>query len=191
MASHVWEEIFHFYKLFSEIHVGGPITSLTKFCNIKPFSFSFSFSCWTFNRYPYRNELWAARYILERITEVGGVVLSYLILSELGSIFISVYLVGCCKCACFQYFYCLNSHEIGLLFCQGEWGRTQMTGYEVIEKAIEKVGLRHKEHISACGQGKVQRLTGLHETADICFCFNMDPYVLTSMIAETTILRKP
>ncbi|KAJ6752724.1 hypothetical protein OIU74_027530 [Salix koriyanagi] len=31
MASHVWEEIFHFYKLFSEIHVGGPITSLYVF----------------------------------------------------------------------------------------------------------------------------------------------------------------
>ncbi|KAJ6290802.1 hypothetical protein OIU78_026531, partial [Salix suchowensis] len=73
-----------------------------------------------------RNPCRRANNIL-RITEVVGVVLSYLILSELRSMFTSVYLVGCCKCACFQYFYCLNSHEIGLLFCQGEWGRTQMT----------------------------------------------------------------
>jgi len=40
-------------------------------------------------------------------------------------------------------------------------------GYEVIKKAIEKLGLRHKEHISAYGEGKEQRLTGWHETADI------------------------
>jgi glutamine synthetase len=40
-------------------------------------------------------------------------------------------------------------------------------GYEVIKKAIEKLGLRHKEHISAYGEGKEQRLTGRHETADI------------------------
>jgi len=40
-------------------------------------------------------------------------------------------------------------------------------GYEVIKKAIEKLGLRHKEHISAYGEGKEQRPTGWHETADI------------------------
>jgi len=33
-------------------------------------------------------------------------------------------------------------------------------GYEVIKKAIEKLGQRHKEHISAYGEGKGQRLTG-------------------------------
>nr|TKS10237.1 putative disease resistance protein RGA1 isoform X1 [Populus alba] len=33
-------------------------------------------------------------------------------------------------------------------------------GYEVIKKAIEKLGLRHKERISAYGEGKEQRLTG-------------------------------
>lgn len=40
-------------------------------------------------------------------------------------------------------------------------------GYEVIKKAIEKLGLRHKEHISAYGEGNERRLTGHHETADI------------------------
>lgn len=40
-------------------------------------------------------------------------------------------------------------------------------GYEIIKKAIEKLGLRHKEHISAYGEGNERRLTGRHETADI------------------------
>jgi len=40
-------------------------------------------------------------------------------------------------------------------------------GYEVIKEAIEKLGLRHKEHIAAYGEGNERRLTGKHETADI------------------------
>lgn len=40
-------------------------------------------------------------------------------------------------------------------------------GYEVIKKAIEKLGMRHKEHIAAYGEGNERRLTGKHETADI------------------------
>ncbi|KAL8137952.1 hypothetical protein V2J09_003953 [Rumex salicifolius] len=95
-------------------------------------------------------------------------------------------------------------------------------GYEVIKSAIEKLGLRHKEHICAYGEGNERRLTGRHETASIeNFLWgvanrgasvrigreteqkkkgyfedrrpasNMDPYVVTSMIAETTILWKP
>jgi glutamine synthetase len=40
-------------------------------------------------------------------------------------------------------------------------------GYEIIKKAIEKLGLRHKEHIAAYGEGNERRLTGKHETADI------------------------
>ena len=124
-------------------------------------------------------------------------------------------------------------------------------GYEVIKKAIEKLGKRHAEHIAAYGEGNERRLTGRHETADIntfkwvcsdskgvvilasSFLFfsccsllgcvsaqgvanrgasirvgrdtekegkgyfedrrpasNMDPYVVTGMIAETTILWK-
>ena len=51
-------------------------------------------------------------------------------------------------------------------------------GYKVIKKAIEKLGLRHKEHIAAYGEGNERRLTGHHETADIntfkwvCFLSN-------------------
>lgn len=40
-------------------------------------------------------------------------------------------------------------------------------GLEVIKKAIEKLGLKHKEHIAAYGEGNERRLTGKHETADI------------------------
>jgi hypothetical protein len=40
-------------------------------------------------------------------------------------------------------------------------------GYEIIKSAIEKLKLRHKEHISAYGEGNERRLTGRHETADI------------------------
>lgn len=40
-------------------------------------------------------------------------------------------------------------------------------GFEIIKKAIEKLGNRHKEHIAAYGEGNERRLTGKHETADI------------------------
>ncbi|KAJ1390725.1 Glutamine synthetase, catalytic domain [Sesbania bispinosa] len=132
------------------------------------------------------DELWAARYILERITEIAGAVVTF-------------------DPKPIQH----QVHERGWRF-------------EVIKKAIEKLGLRHKEHIAAYGKGNERRLTGKHETADInTFSWgvanrgssirvgrdtekngkgyfedrrpasNMDPYLVTSMIAETTILWKP
>jgi len=55
-----------------------------------------------------------------------------------------------------------------MIFC--EYSTKSMReegGYEVIKKAIEKLGLRHKEHIAAYGKGNERRLTGKHETADI------------------------
>ncbi|XP_039021000.1 glutamine synthetase cytosolic isozyme 2-like [Hibiscus syriacus] len=114
-------------------------------------------------------------------------------------------------------------------------------GYEDSKKAIEKLGLRHREHIAAYGEGNERRLTrppasrlsyclcGLLSPQNVHTMFfyvptlgqdvanrgasirvgrdtekarkgyfedrrpasNMDPYVATSMIAETTILWKP
>lgn len=40
-------------------------------------------------------------------------------------------------------------------------------GFDLIKKAIEKLSLRHKEHISAYGDGNERRLTGNHETANM------------------------
>lgn len=58
-------------------------------------------------------------------------------------------------------------------------------GFNVIKKAIEKLRLHHKEHISAYGDGNERRLTGNHETANMhtfswvsCICLN--PSVVTS-----------
>ncbi|KAK6930054.1 Glutamine synthetase, N-terminal domain [Dillenia turbinata] len=95
-------------------------------------------------------------------------------------------------------------------------------GYEAIKKAILNLSLRHKEHISAYGEGNERRLTGKHETANInTFSWgvanrgcsirvgretekqgkgyledrrpasNMDPYVVTSLLAESTLLWEP
>lgn len=40
-------------------------------------------------------------------------------------------------------------------------------GLDLIKKAIEKLEVKHKQHIAAYGEGNERRLTGKHETADI------------------------
>lgn len=54
-----------------------------------------------------------------------------------------------------------------MFFCFSTKSMRKEGGYEIIKKAIEKLGLRHKEHIAAYGEGNERRLTGRHETADI------------------------
>lgn len=92
-------------------------------------------------------------------------------------------------------------------------------GYKVIIEAIEKLAKKHQEHVACYGEGNERRLTGRHETAPISkFSYgvanrgasvripraaekdgkgyfedrrpaaNMDPYKVTAKIAQTTIL---
>ncbi|KAL5983075.1 Glutamine synthetase cytosolic isozyme 1 [Asimina triloba] len=148
------------------------------------------------------DEVWVARYILERIAEIAEVVVSF----DPKPIQAPTQTTG-------KFFgFCLKLRTKSMR-ADG--------GMNVIKKAIEKLGLRHKEHIAAYGEGNERRLTGRHETADINKfssgvanrgasiriggdteksgkgyfedrrpASNMDPYVVTSMIAETTILWK-
>jgi len=143
------------------------------------------------------DQLWLARYILERIAEKYGIFINYKpkILKEING-------SGC-------------HTNFSTILTRSD----NDSGLDYIYKYIDKLAQKQSEHIAVYGDGNKERLTGLHETASIeHFTYgigtrntsvripnqvvkdkkgyfedrrpaaNMDPYLVTSIIFQTCCL---
>ena len=172
------------------------------------------------------DQVWLSRYILNRVAEDFGAVVSYEPKPIKGD-----WNGAGSVCICFDSFLfsfvCrrdgdLNRVSIVIVMQHTNYSTKSMRedgGYKVIVGAIERLGKAHKEHMAAYGKNNEERLTGKHETArydqfkygvadrgasiriprqteidqkgyfeDRRPAANCDPYLVTSMIAKTTIL---
>lgn len=142
--------------------------------------------------------LWMSRYILQRVGEQHGVVISFLPKPIPGD---------------------WNGAGCHTNFSTKTMREVDGSLDSVIYPALDKLGARHQQHMAVYGAGNEERLTGRHETASIdTFKYgvadrgasirigngtakegkgyfedrrpasNMDPYVVTAMIYDTCIL---